>query len=63
MLAQATMDETVHTENSLLFIDELLDHGKYADILLFADRKNLFEDRGTRSVLFDRLTNLFAANL
>ena len=29
------MDETFHQENSLKLLDELLDNGKYADLLLF----------------------------
>jgi len=43
LLAQATLDETIHQENSLMLLDELLDKGKYADILLFPDRGDLFE--------------------
>lgn len=63
LLAQATLDETVHQENSLMVLDELLDKGKYADILLFPDRRNLFEDRGARLILFQRLTDFFIKNL
>ena len=63
LLAQATLDEKIHLENSLTLLDELLDHGKYADILLFPDRKNLFEERGTRLILFQRLTDFFLKNL
>jgi dipeptidyl-peptidase-4 len=63
LLAQATLDEQVHLENSLMLQDELLDKGKYADILLFADRKNLVEDRGTRAILFGKLTDFFVKNL
>ncbi|MGA2889406.1 MAG: S9 family peptidase [Terracidiphilus sp.] len=63
MLAQATMDETVHQENAMMLLDELLDKGKYADILLFPDRRDLFEDRGARLILFQRLTDFFQKNL
>jgi dipeptidyl-peptidase-4 len=63
LLAQATLDETVHQENSLMLLDELLDRGKYADILLFSDRRNLFEDHGARLILFQRLTDFFVKNL
>jgi dipeptidyl-peptidase-4 len=63
LLAQATLDETIHQENSLMLLDELLDHGKYADILLFPDRRDLFEDRGARLILFQRLTDFFVKNL
>ncbi|MDR3750842.1 MAG: DPP IV N-terminal domain-containing protein [Terracidiphilus sp.] len=63
MLAQATLDETVHQENSLMLLDELLDNGKYADLLLFPDRRNLFEDYGARLILFQRLTDFFVKNL
>jgi dipeptidyl aminopeptidase/acylaminoacyl peptidase len=63
LLAQATLDEKVHMENSLMLLDELLDKGKYADILLFPDRRDLFEDRGVRMALFQRLTEFFVKNL
>ena len=63
LLAQATLDETTHQENSLMLLDELLDHGKYADILLFPGRRDLFEDRGARLILFQRLTDFFIKNL
>ena len=60
---QATLDETVHQENSLMLLDELLDKGKYADILLFPDRRDLFQDYGERLILFQRLTDFFVRNL
>jgi dipeptidyl-peptidase-4 len=63
LLAQATLDEKVHMENSFMLLDELLDRGKYADILLFPGRRDLFEDRGARLILFERLTSFFLKNL
>jgi dipeptidyl-peptidase-4 len=63
LIAQATLDETVHEENSLMLLDELLEKGKYADILLFPDRRDLFEDHGARLILFQRLTDFFVKNL
>lgn len=63
LIAQATLDDRFHIENSLSLLDELLDKGKYADILLFADRRSLFDDRGTRTVLFQRMTEFFLKNL
>ncbi len=63
LIAQATLDETVHFENSLSLLDQLLDKGKYSDILLFPDRHTLFEDHGSRMILFQRLTDFFLQNL
>lgn len=63
LLAQPTLDEKVHIENSLMLLDELLDNGKYADILLFSDRGDLFEDRGSRLAMFQKLTDFFVKNL
>jgi dipeptidyl-peptidase-4 len=63
LLAQSTLDERIHLENSLMLLDELLDNGKYADILLFPDRRDLFEDHTTRLILFQRLTDFFLKNL
>jgi len=63
MVAQATTDETVHQENTLMLLNELLVKGKYADILLFPNREDLLDDRGSRQVLFRRLTDFFVKNL
>jgi dipeptidyl-peptidase-4 len=63
LLAQASGDETVHQENSFKLLDELLDNNKYAEILLFPDRRDLFEDYGARITLFQRLTDFFMSNL
>jgi dipeptidyl-peptidase-4 len=63
MIAEATLNEKIHTENSLMLLDELLDKGKYADILLFPDRRDLFEDRATRKAMFQRLSDFFLKNL
>jgi dipeptidyl-peptidase-4 len=63
LITQATLDEKVHIENSLSLLDELLDNRKYADILLFPDRKTPFDDQGARLVLFQRLTDFFLKNL
>ncbi len=63
LLAQATLDPQVHQENSLTLLDQLLDNGRYGDILLFADRHDLFEEQATRQVLFQHLTEFFLKNL
>ncbi len=63
LLADATLDEKIHVENSLMLLDELLDKEKYADILLFPDRSDLFTERGTRTAMFQRLTEFFLKNL
>jgi dipeptidyl-peptidase 4 len=63
LIAQATLDEKVHLENSLMLLDELLDKGKYADILLFPNRRNLFDDHAARLVLFQRITDFFEKSL
>jgi dipeptidyl-peptidase-4 len=63
LVAQATLDERVHPENSLMLLDELLDSGRYADILLFPDRHDLFEEQGMRQILFQRITDYFLKNL
>jgi dipeptidyl-peptidase-4 len=63
LLAQAMLDERIHTEHSLMLLDELLANGKYADLLLFPDRQDLFVDYDTRLILFQRLTDFFLKNL
>jgi dipeptidyl-peptidase-4 len=63
LLATATLDPKIHVENSLMLLDELLDKEKYADILLFPDRTDVFQERGTRTAMFQRLTAFFLKNL
>jgi dipeptidyl aminopeptidase/acylaminoacyl peptidase len=63
LLAQATLDEKTHVENSLMLMDALLEKGKYADMLLFPNRRDIFEDRASRKILFQRLTDFFSRNL
>ena len=63
MLAQGTEDEFVHQENLLALQDRLLDNGKSAQILLFADRGHLVDDTPARIVLFKNLTDFFVKNL
>jgi dipeptidyl-peptidase 4 len=63
LLAQATLNEKTHVENSLMLMDALLEKGKYADMLLFPNRRDIFEDRASRKILFQRLTDFFSRNL
>ncbi len=63
LVAQATMDESVHLENTMTLLDELLDRGKYPETLIFPDRRDLFSDPKARAVMFQRLTDFFLKNL
>ena len=63
MVAQGTEDEFVHQENTLTLQDRLLDAGKSASLLLFADRGHFIVDQPSRLVLFSRMTEFFLKNL
>ena len=63
MIAQGTTDEFVHIENMLLLEDRLLDTGKSAQTLLFADRGHQIDDPPARLVLFAQMTDYFVKNL
>ena len=54
-VAEGSEDEFVHIENTLTLEDQLLDAGKYSDVLLLADRGHTLIDPQARLVLFQRL--------
>ena len=63
MVAQGTDDEFVHIENLLTLQDRLLDNGKYAQVLLLADRGHSISEQPSRLVLFNSMTDFFIKNL
>jgi dipeptidyl-peptidase-4 len=63
LLEQGTTDEFTHVENTFTLLDELLDAGKYADVLLFPDRGHTIDDPQAKRVLYERLTAFFLKNL
>jgi dipeptidyl-peptidase-4 len=63
MVAQGTLDESVHVENLLTLQDRLLDSGRSAQVLLLADRGHFVDDAPSRLVLFSALTEFFIKNL
>jgi dipeptidyl-peptidase-4 len=63
LVAQALLDEKVHVENTWDLLDELLDKGKYPEVLLFPDRSSLFGSNSDRMILYQRLTDFFVKSL
>jgi dipeptidyl aminopeptidase/acylaminoacyl peptidase len=62
-VAEGSEDEFVHIENTLTLEDQLLDAGKYSDVLLLADRGHTLIDPQARLVLFQTMTDFFMKNL
>lgn len=63
LLAQGTLDEYTHPENTLMLLDSLLDAGKYADTILLPDRGHILEDARSRQIFYERLIAFFTKNL
>jgi len=63
LIAHGTGDDNVHFANTLSLINELIAHGKYAEVMPFPGRGHGASDPDARKVLFNRVTQFFLDNL
>jgi len=63
LIAHGTDDDNVHFANTLSLINELIAHGKYAEVMPFPGRGHGASDPAARKVLFNRVTQFFLDNL
>jgi dipeptidyl-peptidase-4 len=63
LVAHGTGDDNVHFANTLRIIDELLETGKYIEVMPFPGRGHGVSDPEARRVLMDRVTKFFVDNL
>ena len=63
LIAHGTGDDNVHFSNTLRIIDELLESGKYAEVMPFPGRGHGVSDPEARRVLMERVTKFFIDNL
>ena len=63
ILLQGTGDDNVHFANTLSLINELIAHGKYAEVMPVPGRGHGASDPAARKVLFTRVTQFFLDNL
>jgi len=63
MIAHGTGDDNVHYANTLSVINDLIDAGKYVEVLAFPGRGHGVSDPAARRVLMKRVTQFFLDNL
>jgi len=63
LIAHGTGDDNVHYANTLSVINDLIDAGKYVEVLAFPGRGHGVSDPPARRVLMERVTQFFLRNL
>jgi dipeptidyl-peptidase-4 len=63
LIAHGTGDDNVHYANTLAVINDLIDAGKYVEVLAFPGRGHGVSDSPARRVLMQRVTQFFLDNL
>jgi dipeptidyl-peptidase 4 len=63
LIAHGTGDDNVHYANTLSVINDLIEAGKYAEVLAFPGRGHGASDPPARRVLMQRVTQFFLDNL
>src|SRR6266478_1727612 len=63
MIAHGTGDDNVHYANTLSVINDLIEAGKYVEVLAFPGRGHGVSDPPARRVLMQRVTQFFLDNL
>jgi dipeptidyl-peptidase 4 len=63
LIAHGTGDDNVHYSNTLALLNELIEHGKYAEAMAFPGRGHGVSDPPARRVLMQHVTEFFLDNL
>jgi dipeptidyl-peptidase-4 len=63
LIAHGTGDDNVHFANTLTLINELIELGKYVEVMPFPGRGHGVSDSAARKVLMNRVTQFFLDNL
>jgi dipeptidyl-peptidase 4 len=63
LIAHGTGDDNVHFANTLALINELIEEGKYVEVLPFPGRGHGVSDPPARRLLMERVTRFFLDNL
>ena len=63
LIAHGTGDDNVHFANTLALVNELVEEGKYVEVMPFPGRGHGVSDLPARRVLFERVTRFFLDNL
>ena len=63
LIAHGTGDDNVHFANTLMVINDLIEAGKYVEVLAFPGRGHGVSDPPARRILMQRVTQFFLDNL
>jgi dipeptidyl-peptidase-4 len=63
LIAHGTGDDNVHFANTLALINDLIEEGKYVEVLPFPGRGHGVSDPAARKLLFEHVTQFFLDNL
>jgi dipeptidyl-peptidase 4 len=63
LIAHGTGDDNVHYANTLSLINEMIEAGKYVEVMAFPGRGHGASDPAARRVLMNRVTQFFIDNL
>jgi dipeptidyl-peptidase-4 len=63
LIAHGTDDDNVHFANTLALINELIENGKYVEVMPFPGRGHGVSDAPARRLLMERVTHFFLDNL
>ncbi len=63
LIAHGTGDDNVHFSNTLALINELIEDGKYVEVLPFPGRGHGVSDLPAQRILMERVTRFFLDNL
>ena len=63
LIAQGTGDDNVHYSNTLALINQLINQGKYVEVIAAPGRGHGASDPAARKIIFDRVTQFFLDNL
>ena len=63
LIAHGTGDDNVHYANTLALINEMIEDGKYVEVMAFPGRGHGASDPAARLVLMNRVTQFFLDNL
>jgi dipeptidyl-peptidase-4 len=63
LIAHGTGDDNVHYSNALALIDDLMEAGKYVEVMSFPGRGHGVSDPAAQRLLWNRVTEFFLDNL
>lgn len=63
LIIHGTADDNVHTQNTYLFADKLVDAGKQFDMQMYTDKNHSILGKQTRRHLYTRMTDFLLNNL